>query len=317
MAPERRWYLTSSELTPVLLEELRRALPHSARGVARPGRRRVRCSQRGDEQVAPGELGLAFAAQAAPGGYPPPWKRHQRHRRGRRVLFDAIAPALANHRGPWRLHAVAAAARRSAGRAGLVERALIEDASKSQPCAVPRAHSRRSDCTLPWQADEALVQVALTTAESGVISIVLPAQRRRLDRALSRFPAGEVRAPRDTRPPSRAYRKLLEAEVHLGHAQASRRARTCVDLGASPGGWTYIALDRGARVTAVDRSDLRSDLMENARLTFVRGDAFAWMPARSAQVDWLLCDLIAFPERSGRAAADTWLSRRLCAAASW
>ena len=82
-----------------------------------------------------------------------------------------------------------------------------------------------------------------------------------------------------------------------------------MDLGASPGGWSYVALQRGALVTAVDRSALRDDLMRHPGLTFVRGDAFAWEPPQP--VDWLLCDVIAFPERS-LALLERWLSAGLC-----
>src|SRR5690606_36531751 len=86
-----------------------------------------------------------------------------------------------------------------------------------------------------------------------------------------------------------------------------------VDLGASPGGWTWHAVRRGAHVTAVDRSPLRDDLMRHAKVTFVRGDAFASEP--QAPVDWLLCDVIAFPDRT-LALLRRWLEngwcRRLC-----
>jgi 23S rRNA (cytidine2498-2'-O)-methyltransferase len=80
----------------------------------------------------------------------------------------------------------------------------------------------------------------------------------------------------------------------------------CVDLGASPGGWSYVALGRGARVTAVDRSPLREDLMRDPRLEFVKGDAFSFRPERP--VDWLVCDVIAAPERSAAMLLE-WLER--------
>jgi 23S rRNA (cytidine2498-2'-O)-methyltransferase len=69
-----------------------------------------------------------------------------------------------------------------------------------------------------------------------------------------------------------------------------------VDLGASPGSWSYVAIQRGASVIAVDRSPLRDDLMRNPRLRFHQGDAFKFKP--DAPVDWLICDIIAAPQRS-------------------
>ena len=104
----------------------------------------------------------------------------------------------------------------------------------------------------------------------------------------------------DRRPPpglcslptvSRAFAKLAEAELRLGRRIAARD--TCVDLGASPGSWTYVAVRRGARVTAVDRADLREDLMQHKNVRFERGDAFRFEPA--SPVDWLLCDVQRFP----------------------
>ena len=296
MPPERRWHLTSSQLVPALLAELSRALPLSRHEAERPGV--VVSSIASEEECAP--VGLAFAAQTLPSlidlGAPSiqGWSR---------VLFDRLTDALGDHHGPWRLHALALDSV-LAGRARLIEQALVAQL-KAKLRRLER--TRVSDFARPWQPDEALIQFALTSADMGVLSVVLPAQRRRLDRALSRFPRGEVVTPRDTRPPSRAYRKLLEAELRLGHAITP--GETCVDLGASPGGWTHVALARGARVVAVDRSELRADLMENSRLRFVEGDAFAWRPEQP--IDWLLCDLIAFPERTMEL-LDTWLSKRLC-----
>ena len=80
-------------------------------------------------------------------------------------------------------------------------------------------------------------------------------------------------------------------------------------LGSSPGSWTYVALNRGARVIAVDRSPLRADLMRHPNLMFVRGDAFRFAPP--APVDWLLCDVIAYPDRV-LALLERWLTERWC-----
>jgi 23S rRNA (cytidine2498-2'-O)-methyltransferase len=190
------------------------------------------------------------------------------------------------------------------GRSKLIEEALLEHLRKKQRRLV---RSRVVDMEKDWFPDEALVQLALESNEQGVFSVALPAERIRLRRCISRFVRGAVEVPRDQRPPSRAYRKLVEAEMRM--ARPIRPNERCVDLGASPGGWTFIALERGAEVTAVDRSPLRDDLMRNKRLHFVRGDAFAWSPP--AKVDWLLCDLIAFPERTFEL-LERWLTQGWC-----
>jgi 23S rRNA (cytidine2498-2'-O)-methyltransferase len=155
--------------------------------------------------------------------------------------------------------------------------------------------------------DEALVQLVLTSPEEGFLSVAkapLPFEQQQV---VSCFPSGEVPLAIDKQAPSRAFAKLVEAELRLGRRIAARD--TCVDLGASPGSWTYVAARRGARVTAVDRADLRSDLMQNQNVRFQRGDAFGFKPA--APVDWLLCDVIAGAERSAELLLQ-WLQREWC-----
>jgi 23S rRNA (cytidine2498-2'-O)-methyltransferase len=155
--------------------------------------------------------------------------------------------------------------------------------------------------------DEALVQLVLLSPDEGFLSVAkapLPFQEQQV---VSCFPSGEVPLAIDKQAPSRAFAKLVEAELRLGRRIAARDA--CVDLGASPGSWTYVAARRGARVIAVDRSDLRSDLMQNQNVRFLRGDAFAFTPA--APVDWLLCDVIASAERSAELLLQ-WLRRGWC-----
>ena len=128
----------------------------------------------------------------------------------------------------------------------------------------------------------------------GFISVALAPLPFELRRIVSPFVKGEIPVASDKAAPSRAFAKLVEATQRLGRDIAP--GETCVDLGASPGSWTYVAAQHGARVTAVDRSALRADLMRHPRVTFQRGDAFTFAPA--APVDWLLCDVIATPARS-------------------
>jgi 23S rRNA (cytidine2498-2'-O)-methyltransferase len=155
--------------------------------------------------------------------------------------------------------------------------------------------------------DEALVQLVLISPDEGFLSVAkapLPFQEQQV---VSCFPSGEVPLAIDKQAPSRAFAKLVEAELRLGRRIAARD--TCVDLGASPGSWTYVAARRGATVTAVDRSDLRADLMQNRNVRFQRGDAFSFKPA--VPVDWLLCDVIASAERSAELLLG-WLQREWC-----
>jgi 23S rRNA (cytidine2498-2'-O)-methyltransferase len=156
-------------------------------------------------------------------------------------------------------------------------------------------------------ADEALVQLILLSPERGFLSVAPAPLPFREQHVVSCFPAGEVPLAVDKQAPSRAFTKLIEAELRLGRRIAARD--TCVDLGASPGSWTYVALRRGATVTAVDRADLREDLMQHRNVNFQRGDAFRFVPPSA--VDWLLCDVIASADRSAENLLE-WLRRKWC-----
>jgi 23S rRNA (cytidine2498-2'-O)-methyltransferase len=160
---------------------------------------------------------------------------------------------------------------------------------------------------VPFTADDSLVQLLLTAPDSGYVSVAvapLPAKQRHW---LSPFPKGETPDFTDKAAPSRAFAKLVEAELRLGRSIQARE--TCVDLGAAPGSWTYVAVKRGAQVIAVDRSPLREDLARHPRIQFCSTDAFRFEPEQP--VDWLLCDVIAAPERSA-ALLLNWLRRGWC-----
>jgi 23S rRNA (cytidine2498-2'-O)-methyltransferase len=91
-------------------------------------------------------------------------------------------------------------------------------------------------------------------------------------------------------PPSRAYLKLWEACTRIGAWPGP--GETCLDLGASPGGWTWVAASLRASVVAVDRAPLDPDVAAMPGVTQMQGSAFTLEPR---PVDWLLSDVIAYP----------------------
>jgi 23S rRNA (cytidine2498-2'-O)-methyltransferase len=157
------------------------------------------------------------------------------------------------------------------------------------------------------QPDAAVVQVLLSTKETAFMSVT-PAQAvAQLQSRLTPRLGGYVDIPDDKRPPSRAFKKLEEALLVFG--LNPRKGDTCVDLGACPGGWTHVMVERGAKVTAIDRSPLDDRLMKHKSVSFIKGDAFTWTPTQP--VTWLICDVITTPDRTLRI-LDTWLSKKLC-----
>ena len=283
-----------------VLDELARVLPIATHAQHAPGWIVTEVA----EDSTPGEPIVALAGQCLPAAEAITAPSISR-------WVDAVGPrvvsALQGHEGPWRCNVFAHAAREGVvppGRLAMIGAQLADYLKQKQRRLL---RTLNADALAPFAADEAVVQIALRTPAQGALSICLPAERHALRYCLWSAPAGAVEPASDRDAPSRAFSKLAEVEVRLG--RTIQPGETCVDLGASPGSWTYWALQRGAQVIALDRSPLRDDLMRDPCLTFIRGDAFRYEPA--APVDWLLCDVIAFPERTVEL-LDTWLTRRWC-----
>lgn len=113
--------------------------------------------------------------------------------------------------------------------------------------------------------------------------------------------------------PSRSYLKLAEAlECFLGKEEQLRSLKpgmTAVDLGAAPGGWSWLLAERGLKVTAVDNGPLKGAAATHPSIRHVRQDGFQYRPRRPA--DWLVCDMVEQPQRVARLVAQ-WVSSGLC-----
>jgi 23S rRNA (cytidine2498-2'-O)-methyltransferase len=110
------------------------------------------------------------------------------------------------------------------------------------------------------------------------------------------FPNGVASFVEDRHgPPSRAYLKLWEAFARVRRQPAP--GERCLDLGAAPGGWTWLLARTGAEVVAVDRAPLAPGLERRKNVTWRQGSAFALDPAEIGPVDWWCSDIIAYPDR--------------------
>ncbi|WP_278368292.1 SAM-dependent methyltransferase [Acetobacter orientalis] len=96
-------------------------------------------------------------------------------------------------------------------------------------------------------------------------------------------------------PPSRAYLKLWEACTRLGYWP--QPGEQCLDLGATPGGWTWAIAKLGSTVTAVDRAPLDPKVAAMPTVQFHQGSAFGLEPETLPEVDWVFSDIIAYPKR--------------------
>lgn len=117
----------------------------------------------------------------------------------------------------------------------------------------------------------------------------------------SYLPAGSLPFIEDHKnPPSRAYLKIQEsltmANLLNGTPLPDSNSR-CFEAGACPGGWTWVLINLGAQVYAVDRAELAPELMSNPLVKFQAHDAFTLKPEEIGPIDWLFSDVICYPER--------------------
>ena len=111
----------------------------------------------------------------------------------------------------------------------------------------------------------------------------------------SPFPNGEARFIEDRTAPSRAYLKLWELFTLMG--ERPQPGELCVDLGSSPGGWTWVLQKFGARVLSVDKAALDPSVADLPGVTYRRQSAFALDPREVGPVNWLLSDVVCYPKR--------------------
>jgi 23S rRNA (cytidine2498-2'-O)-methyltransferase len=284
--------LTDDQSEAFLLEELRRAYPTGTHEQIAP--RWVRTD-------APLDMPLAFCRQAMPNATEVSaasinaWAT---------LLLEATINPLPQDQ-PWQLQIVACYGQAHEGlsRCEFIRKAFHERLQKKRRALL---RTLQSDA-LPLSKSVSLVQLYLTSPESGYLSVsvaLLPFDSRR---NVWVFDKGELPIASDKAAPSRAFAKLVESEQRLGIR--IEKGDTVVDLGACPGSWSYVAVHRGAKVISVDRSPLRDDLMEHPRVTFIQGDAFKYTPPQP--VDWLICDVIATPDRSMALLLD-WMKAKRC-----
>ncbi len=134
------------------------------------------------------------------------------------------------------------------------------------------------------------------TAPLGSWTLLAPDRMLAAAHCSSPFPNGEVTLVEDREgPPNRAYLKLWEALVRLRRFPGP--GERCLDLGASPGGWTYVLGRLGAEVIAIDKAPLDPKVAALPGVSWRGESAFALEPGSVGPVDWLFSDIICYPSR--------------------
>lgn len=144
---------------------------------------------------------------------------------------------------------------------------------------------------------------AAPTAPLGSWTLLAPDRLLAATSCASPFPNDEVAFIEDKQgPPNRAYLKLWEALVRL--RRWPQPGQRCLDLGASPGGWTWVLGQLGAEVIAVDKAPLDPRIAALPGVTWRSDSAFALAPEDVGPVDWLFSDIVCYPARLLRLVKD-------------
>jgi 23S rRNA (cytidine2498-2'-O)-methyltransferase len=174
---------------------------------------------------------------------------------------------------------------------------------------VDLGHARRATAIARRLAMVANEPIAFPSAAStdprGAFAVVAPNEIIASARCTSVFADGAPTFVEDRHgPPSRAYLKLWEAWHRLG--RWPRYGDRCVDLGSSPGGWTWAMQRLDAWVLSVDKAPLDPRIARLPRVECRRASAFALDPKSVGTLDWIVSDVIAYPDRL-LAMIDRWI----------
>jgi len=127
------------------------------------------------------------------------------------------------------------------------------------------------------------------------------------------WPMGVPRLRLHPDAPSRSALKLEEAMLTLLDAplrdEQLRPGMRAADLGAAPGGWTWVLARHGLRVTAIDNGPLRPHVLDSGLVEHLRADGFRWQPPRP--LDWMVCDMVEQPARVARRMGQ-WMREGWC-----
>ena len=129
----------------------------------------------------------------------------------------------------------------------------------------------------------------------------------------SPWPLGVPRLRQLSEAPSRSALKLEEALLTL--LSEDERVKFLVpgmkaaDLGAAPGGWSWVLARQHLRVSAIDNGPMAESAFSTGLVEHLRADGFRWQPPKP--VEWLVCDMVESPVRVAARMAE-WFANGWC-----
>jgi len=166
----------------------------------------------------------------------------------------------------------------------------------------------RREAWLPGASDlhKPCLHVCFLSGTHAVLGISEPRGERLWPQGIAR-----LKVPREA--PSRSAAKLEEAIETLMSPQERERwlhpGMSAADLGAAPGGWSFILARRHVHVIAIDNGPIQPALLDSGLVEHLRADGFTWQPPRP--LDWMVCDMVEQPRRVAARMAD-WFTHGWC-----
>lgn len=96
-------------------------------------------------------------------------------------------------------------------------------------------------------------------------------------------------------PPSRAYLKLWEILMRI--PQWPQLDDVVLDLGSSPGGWSWVLANFSKNVVSIDKAKLAPTIAKHPHVKFIQESIFAIDPKQWLHAHWIFCDVICYPDK--------------------
>jgi 23S rRNA (cytidine2498-2'-O)-methyltransferase len=185
--------------------------------------------------------------------------------------------------GQWTLHAFAIDDDPSLARARSLGKKLLANIQNKQKELFKRYISNEDFASTARQTSDVLIQIYCPAQDSLWFSISTIAD------GISTSEGGFKRMKSLRGAPSRSASKLEEALSFMG--SHPKKGETAVDLGAAPGGWSFVLARHGANVKAIDHAELAIDQKKLlGTIEHIKANGLKFTP--DEPVDWLVCDMV-------------------------
>jgi 23S rRNA (cytidine2498-2'-O)-methyltransferase len=174
------------------------------------------------------------------------------------------------------------------------------------PMTTSLQNSLQSKITLDDAAYQQQLHVVFLESERALLGISHLKKSAPVPGGIPRLKFPPAAPSRSTLKLDEAFLTLLDGSERLRWLERGMKA---VDLGASPGGWSYQLVRRGIQVIAIDNGAMDGVLMRSGMVQHERVDGFKYKPKRP--VDWMVCDMVEQPLKVAQLAAH-WINDKRC-----